>query len=492
MESFFSSKFFLLQKYVCTIWNFHALLDWILIWFLTYCTYIIIYDKKWIPLHQLCLSGWTVDDNGNYPCGTGIDPTHNHPYIDPLTVGSDEAFFLGLAPFGFLIIFNIIYFNLPYIINFITCIPQKSTNCDKHSNNHRFLWINRSLIQWIHTMLRCMWLISVLTTLIVHVLKYTTGIPRPNAYAMGARNRENGMFVSFVSGHTAIAFCLCYTFGLYCHKSIDYVVTMDYIQTYVSNININAYDDKNKHTKQDDDSKQNKKKDDININNHTSTKASQKKGNRDELVKDDAIGEIDGCECGCRFCNMKYFCLQSDEFNGNYWFLLPLWYLLRSVPTLCYLLAWSPMCGATYVGISRIRDYMHSDIDTVAGALIGMVIGHFFGYRRYYLDVYGISQDKYYQHRHVHLVNCGSSNEKESTDHNVHVQSAKTDQSRVSMPVGVVYARDSISVKNSERNREEENDSGGVLEIAAIEQQGGEIRNDDAIGEHTNETTELL
>ena len=60
------------------------------------------------------------------------------------------------------------------------------------------------------------------------------------------------------------------------------------------------------------------------------------------------------------------------------------------MPSLCYCIAWIPICGATYVGVTRITEYWHSDIDCVAGALIGIFCAHFFGYLRYYNEIYGV------------------------------------------------------------------------------------------------------
>ena len=67
-----------------------------------------------------------------------------------------------------------------------------------------------------------------------------------------------------------------------------------------------------------------------------------------------------------------------------------LWNLLYRFPTFCMVIAWSPMAIATYIGVTRIREYWHSDVDCVAGALMGMFCGYYFGYRRYYHDMYGV------------------------------------------------------------------------------------------------------
>ena len=86
--------------------------------------------------------------------------------------------------------------------------------------------------------------------------------------------------------------------------------------------------------------------------------------------------------------------IRKDKyFNGHYWFFLPLWNVLYRIPSLSMLIAWSPMVGATYVGVTRIREYWHSDVDCVAGAIIGVAIAHFFGYRRYYNHIYGIKKN---------------------------------------------------------------------------------------------------
>ena len=78
-----------------------------------------------------------------------------------------------------------------------------------------------------------------------------------------------------------------------------------------------------------------------------------------------------------------------NTFNGNYWFFYPLWELLRYVPTISILIAWGPLITATYIGVTRIREFWHHPVDCVAGALIGIGCAYYFGYLRYYYDIYG-------------------------------------------------------------------------------------------------------
>lgn len=76
--------------------------------------------------------------------------------------------------------------------------------------------------------------------------------------------------------------------------------------------------------------------------------------------------------------------------TGCNWFLLPLWRLLRNVSLLSYLIALIPLYVASWISLTRAKDYKHHLIDCVAGALIGSVVGYFFGYKKYYYQLMGV------------------------------------------------------------------------------------------------------
>ena len=286
-------------------WYMKSLLDWVTIGALASSLIFTIVLEEWIPHHNTCLPGYDKDSEGNFICGEIRNPLWEKPIVE-LSVTSFGANMIGLTPFIIVFLFNLLVWNIPVLKNKL--IPQKV-----QSN----LYINTSLLRWFDVMARCLLSIGGMTTLFVHILKFTIGLPRPNAYALldnnGAQER-----LSFVSGHTAIAYTYAWLFGVLCSKSINYCVSRNMILP--------------------------------NQERHQ----------------------------------------EEEHFNGNYWFLLPLWQKLSYVPSLCYMLAWAPICGATYVGVTRITEYWHSDIDCVAGALVGIFCAHFFGYLRYYNELYGV------------------------------------------------------------------------------------------------------
>ena len=286
-------------------WYMTSLLDWVIILIIAISLIFIVLLEEWIPHHNTCLPGYDVDSEGNFICGENRNPLWQNPFVK-LSVTSFDATLIGLAPFFVLFLFNLLVWNIPFFKNKL--IPQKVK-----SN----LYINTSLLLWCDVMVRCILFIAGMTTLFTHILKFVTGLPRPNAYALVDTNRTQERY-SFVSGHTAIAYTYTWLFGILSSKSINYCISKNMI-----------------------------------------------------LPNQERPQEV-------------------EYFNGNYWFLLPLWQKLSYVPSLCYMLAWAPVCGATYVGVSRIIEYWHSDIDCVAGALVGIFCAYFFGYLRYYNEIYGV------------------------------------------------------------------------------------------------------
>jgi len=289
-------------------WNIKSLFDWALILTSAISLLFIVVFEEWIPHHNTCLPGYDVDSEGNYICGDIRNPLWQNPIVK-LSVTSFKATLIGLAPLFFLFLFNLLVWNISSFKN--KFIPQKV-----QSN----LYINTSLLRWFDVMVRCILSIAAMTTLLTHVLKFVTGLPRPNAYALVDNNMPQERF-SFVSGHTAIAYTFTWLFGVLCSKSINYCVSKNMI-----------------------------------------------------LPNQERHQEV-------------------EYFNGNHWFLYPLWQKLSYIPSLCYMLAWAPVAGATYVGVTRITEYWHSDIDCVGGALIGIFCAYFFGYIRYYNEIYGIKID---------------------------------------------------------------------------------------------------
>ena len=286
-------------------WYMKSLFDWVFILTIGVSLIFIVVFEEWIHHHDVCLPGYDIDNEGNFICGEIRNPSWEYPIVK-LTVTSFNAVLIGLAPVFFLFLFNLLVWNIPYFKNKL--IPQKVK-----SN----LYINTSLLLWFDVILRCILSIAAMTTLLTHVLKFVTGLPRPNAYALLDNNKLEERF-SFVSGHTAIAYTFTWLFGMYCSKSINYCVSKNMILP-----------NKERHQ-------------------------------------------------------------ELEYFNGNYWFLLPIWQKLSYVPSLCYMLAWAPVAGATYVGVTRITEYWHSDIDCVGGALIGIFCAYYFGYLRYYNEIYGV------------------------------------------------------------------------------------------------------
>lgn len=263
------------------------------------------------------MPGVDKDDQGDFICGAVRNPSYEYPFVSQ-SVTAGQSLLIAWAPFMFLFIFNIIFWNIPYL-------RQKYIPSQIEPN----LRINTSLLRWCDVTLRCLLYISGMTTFIGHILKFVIGLPRPNAYSL--LDDPDASMVSFVSGHLAIGYTNCFIFGLWCQKSIQYSMKQNFRLPY-----------ENIDDKFDNDDEQEQK----------------------------GVGKC--------------------KFNGNYWFLLPLWNMLCYVPTLSIVIAWFPIVGATFIGVTRITEYWHNEVDCVAGALVGIACAYYFGYLRYYYEIYGV------------------------------------------------------------------------------------------------------
>ena len=137
------------------------------------------------------------------------DPSYGYAY-QKLSVGAPESFFLAVLPFIILVIIN-------FLIYFCGVFP-------------RHIKLNM-LIIWFLNILRAIATTSAYTTIIVHILKYIIGIPRPNAYSLLYYSEKgeigyspNSAYESFPSGHIAIGYTNCYLFSILCQKSLMYSI----------------------------------------------------------------------------------------------------------------------------------------------------------------------------------------------------------------------------------------------------------------------------
>lgn len=294
----------ILRKYIFTIWFIRFIIDCLFIVFYAFILDKLIIKGDLIEKHKGCIPGYTKDSEGNFICGSEINQQINNPNIK-LSVTAEESFIISVFPFILLILFNIIYFNI--------------------------YKIKQSIIIWLLNIIRLIATGSSVTTIIVHFLKFTIGLPRPNSYSLKDDDGIIGgsAYESFPSGHIAIAYVNCYMFGIMVQKSLEY--------------SIKKY--------------------------HVYLKNGNNSNNVEIVIHNGNEGE------------------ENNNIIGDKLFFLPLWNLLKHIPTLSYFIVWSPMIGATYVGITRIREYWHSDVDCLAGALIGIFVGHI-TYKRYYNDFY--------------------------------------------------------------------------------------------------------
>ena len=309
-----------IKKYINPIWLTRFIIDAVLMGIYGYTLYAMIVERDFLPQSRTCIPGITKNDDGTYKCGDVYDQQLNKPYIK-LSVGAPESFAISVIPFAILIPFNLIYFNF---FN----IPKTKKN------------INQKIGIWILNMIQMLGTGAGISTIIIHILKYTIGLPRPNTYSNlnESKTEVNDIaFESFPSGHIAIGFVNCYIYCIMAQNALDYSMKKNY--------------------------------------QSPMPKKEIEQENRTEVVVNPFNEEQEQNK-------------DEEEFNGNYWFFLPLWNLLRHIPTLSYILVWLPMAGATYIGITRIREYWHHDVDIVAGALIGIACGHL-TYKRYYYDIYG-------------------------------------------------------------------------------------------------------
>lgn len=297
-----------MNKYINPIWLYKFIIDSILIGVYGFILYSMIIERWIFKQYRTCIPGITKNKDGTFMCGEIKNPSLNNPYIS-LSIGSPEAFAISIFPFILLILFNIIYF----------CIGKVPYPKNKKINRNFFIWV-LILIQIISTG-------SATTTIIIHIIKYTFGLPRPNTY----NNFKDTAFESFPSGHVGIAFVNCYLFGIFCQNALDYSMK----------------------------------------NNYILPKPIQEPKSPNSIVV------------------VSKLVSQEEKFNGHYWFFLPIWNLLKYFPTISYILVWLPMTGASYIALTRIREYWHNDIDCVTGALIGIACGHI-TYKRYYYEIYGI------------------------------------------------------------------------------------------------------
>ena len=132
------------------------------------------------------------------------DPEFGYPY-KPLSIGAPESFLISVFPFMVLSVFNIFIY---FIISKIKL---------------------NMLIVWFLNILRAIATASAYTTIIVHILKYVIGIPRPNAYSVIYYSKKgeigysiDSAYESFPSGHIAIGYTNCWLFSILCMKSLMY------------------------------------------------------------------------------------------------------------------------------------------------------------------------------------------------------------------------------------------------------------------------------
>lgn len=282
--------------------------DWVILVILgIFLDLLVLKECRVFSCYYRCIPGITKDNNGNFICGSDRNPAYSNPLIEHSLTAVD-AVYIAFAPFLFLIIFNTFVWSIKKYRE--KYFPSKNTK----------LHINQSFLIWLEVILRSMAYASAFTALFVHILKFTLGIPRPNANTLYDNNDKRGMS-SFPSGHIAIGYTNCFLFALWCQNAIDYSMKHNY--------------------------------------------------NLFKKEKEEQNGE--------------------REFNGHYWFLLPLWNKLSFCPTISIFLAWSPLIFAsTYIGITRIKEYWHTDIDCVAGGLIGIFCAYYFAYKRFHKHIYGI------------------------------------------------------------------------------------------------------
>ena len=273
--------------------------------------------RSFLEQKRTCIPGYTLNADGSFKCGDVENGSWTMPFIT-LSVGAPESFLISVIPFMLLIPFNIIYFNI--------FKPKTEKN------------MNTSIIVWFLNILRVLGTASGISTIIIHILKYTIGLPRPNTYSILNGNKgypHDAAFESFPSGHIAIGFVNCYIFCIMAQNSLEYSMKRNYVCSKVKEVVVEP---------------------------------------PTGVVVENAENDEEEVE---------------EEFTGHHWFFLPIWNKLKYVPTIAYILVWLPMAGATYIGITRIREYWHSDIDCVTGALIGIATGHI-SYKRYYYEFYGI------------------------------------------------------------------------------------------------------
>ena len=282
-------------------WIIRFLLDCVL-----FTIYSVILDqmvdkRKFLSQHRTCIPAYTRKSDGSFLCGDVRDPHINQPFIT-LSIGSPESFALATVPFMILVPFNFIWY-------YLNKFPKNTP--------HPFIWLIN--------VIRILATTSGISTIIIHLLKYIIGLPRPNTYSILDREGypDNVAFESFPSGHTSICFTICYVYGVMAQNALDYSL----------------------------------------------------KENHETLIKKEKPVEV------------LHKPDEEEKFRGDHFFFLPLWNLLKFIPGISYILVWSPMVGATYVAITRMREYWHTDVDCVAGALIGIAIGHI-SYKRYYYDFY--------------------------------------------------------------------------------------------------------
>jgi membrane-associated phospholipid phosphatase len=200
-----------------TKWLKQFIIDVIIIIINGLLLHFLITKKYFLKQYRFCIPYLNTDCN----LVTEKDPTIAYPYTE-LSIGAPESFFLSILPFIVLVPIN-------FFIYFINGFPN-------------YIKFNLLFI-WFLNVLRAIATTSAYTTLIVHILKYIIGIPRPNAYSLIhlSENKEIGYSIdsayeSFPSGHIAIGYTNCYLFGLLCQKSLLYSI---------KKLKYNLKDDKN-------------------------------------------------------------------------------------------------------------------------------------------------------------------------------------------------------------------------------------------------------
>lgn len=316
-----------IQNYINMTWLLRFVIDAVLLGVYGFTLYAMVIERWIFTQKRTCIPGLDKNPDGSFKCGNEYDQQLNKPYIK-LSVGAPESFGLSMIPYVLLIIFNIIYFNIYK--------PKSSKN------------INTSIFIWFLNIIQMLGTGAGLSTIIIHILKYTIGLPRPNTYSNlnpEGTAASDIAFESFPSGHISIGFVNCYIFCIFAQNAFDYALRKNYISPKPipqaepqepNQVVVNPFEDNNNEDNED-------KKEEV------------------------------------------------EEFNGHYWFFLPIFNFLKYIPSLALILIWTPFIGATYVGITRIREYWHHDVDIVAGALIGIACGHL-TYKRYYYDIYGTKE----------------------------------------------------------------------------------------------------